>query len=105
MNNNFEELILFWRKEFGIISLPLYSLVPRAIVIPPQFQGEVETETITEYREVTDDADFGSFGNFEAQKELAKGRLLGKLTGSDSGTKAKAKASSSGMSVLSIVCF
>jgi len=57
--------------------------------------GEVETETITEYREVTDDADFGSFGNFEAQKELAKGRLLGKLTGSDSGTKAKAKASSS----------
>jgi len=65
-------------------------------------RGEVETETITEYREVTDDADFGSFGNFETQRDLAKslkvspGRgLLGKLTGGDSGTKAKAKASSS----------
>jgi len=57
-------------------------------------RGEVETETITEYREVTDDADFGSFGNFEAQKELAKGRLLGKLTAGDSGAKAKAASSS-----------
>ena len=59
----------------------------------------METETITECREVTDDADFGSsFGDFEAQRELAKGRLqLGKLTaGGDSGTtRAKAKASSS----------
>ena len=69
--------------------------------IRQQFQGEVETETITEYREVTDDADFDSFGQFEAQRELAKGRLLGKLTqgggGSSVTTKAKAKASSSGM--------
>lgn len=61
-------------------------------------RGEVETETITEYREVTDDADFDSFGQFEAQRELAKGRLLGKLTqggGTSVTTKAKAKASSS----------
>ena len=65
------------------------------------FQGEVETETVTEYREVTDDADFGSFGNFEAQKELAKGRLLGKLTAGDSGAKGKA-ASSSGMTVCTL---
>jgi len=57
-------------------------------------RGEVETETVTEYREVTDDADFGSFGNFEAQKELAKGRLLGKLTAGDSGAKGKAASSS-----------
>jgi hypothetical protein len=40
------------------------------------FQGEVETETITEYREVTDDADFGNFGQLDAQRDLAKGRIL-----------------------------
>ena len=66
----------------------------------------METETITEYREVTDDADFDSFGQFEAQRELAKGRLLGKLTqggGTSVTTKAKAKASSSGMALL-LIC-
>ncbi len=43
----------------------------------------MKTETITEYREVTDDADFGSFGQIQAQKELAKGKILADLAAKD----------------------
>ena len=54
----------------------------------------METETITEYRELTDDADFGNFAQLGAQRELAKGKILGDLAAKEGQKKVKEESSS-----------